>query len=236
MAKNKPNLAFLEALQQEKKRHGDEKKPGGSFRTPEWFFNQQQGKPAGNPSAISLGYMPAKSPRGKFLYVLIIILAAGLLAILTYAFLRTSGAPKAIPSGAGTPAENQGDNSKLPPPNPLPRPDTAAQTPPDGHNTPETSVQRTAGLNYVVIKSYKDVKLAAEAADVLHKGGIECTVERDLPYAPGWYLVVGTKGFERANDSVPEYRDYKKSIMAISDKFSAIRKSKRFEPNAYKWK
>ena len=51
MAKAKPNRAFLEALQQQKRRRGDET-TGGGFETPAWFANksekpQQSASPAG---------------------------------------------------------------------------------------------------------------------------------------------------------------------------------------------
>jgi hypothetical protein len=78
MAKNKPNVAFLEALQQEKKRRGVENKAGVGFRTPEWFFNHPQ---SANPTAIGYqrtGRQPWMNPVYWLVALGVICLTAGI--------------------------------------------------------------------------------------------------------------------------------------------------------------
>ena len=58
---------------------------------------------------------------------------------------------------------------------------------------------RTVGVNYVVFQSYKDEETAAKAKEALVAGGIGATVEKGHPYAPTWYVVIGTQGFVKTN-------------------------------------
>lgn len=93
---------------------------------------------------------------------------------------------------------------------------------------------RTIGLNYVVVQSYADEKLAAEAAGVLKNNGIDCTVERGLKGWPAaWHIVVGTRGFDRI--SSPEFKDYIRKIQAVSKIFAPKGGYKAFQPTAKKW-
>ena len=93
---------------------------------------------------------------------------------------------------------------------------------------------RNIGLNYVVVQSYAEEKLAVEAAAALKSNGIDCTIERGIR---GWpdslYLVVGTRGFDKI--SSPEYKEYDKKIKSISLKFAPKGGYKAFQPTAKKW-
>src|SRR6185295_18713750 len=67
---------------------------------------------------------------------------------------------------------------------------------------------RTVGLNYVVIQSYPDQKMAEEAVKILHEGGIDATIERLPAWSnkPTWVQVVGLTGFEKT--SSPQFVAY----------------------------
>ncbi len=96
--------------------------------------------------------------------------------------------------------------------------------------------QRTFGLNYVVIQSYKDPKYAEDAKNLLVKNDIFCTVEKDLPFAgPGWYTVVGLTGFDRIKN-VREYRSYVDAISAVGRQIPKNSRLKEFNPQPYKWR
>jgi hypothetical protein len=99
------------------------------------------------------------------------------------------------------------------------------------------TVAREVGKNYVIIQSYLEKKTADEAADALKKAGIDCTVERNVPYNPKAFVVMGTTGFVRI--STPEYKAYTNKIVAVSEKFANVpgsRKWRKFEPGAYMWR
>jgi hypothetical protein len=94
--------------------------------------------------------------------------------------------------------------------------------------------KRDIGLNYVIVQSYADEKLAGEAVNILKENGVDCTIERGIK---GWpsnlYIVVGTRGFDKI--SSPEYGAYEKKIHAVSKKFAPKGGWKAFTPIAKKW-
>jgi hypothetical protein len=99
--------------------------------------------------------------------------------------------------------------------------------------------KRTVGLNYVIIQSYPEEKMATEAMDLLTKNGIECTVEKGLPgwktAKTTWYSVVGVYGFSRVH-SCPEYEAYVRKVKEIGEKLAGSKKSfKAFDPTPLKW-
>jgi len=95
---------------------------------------------------------------------------------------------------------------------------------------------RTVGLNYVVIQSYPDAKMAADAMNILIQNGIDCTVEKGLPGwgSPSWHSVVGVDGFARITGS-PQYDAYIRRIKEISDRFARRGSFRAFDPKPYKW-
>jgi hypothetical protein len=102
----------------------------------------------------------------------------------------------------------------------------------------EESARRAINLNYVIVQSYPDRKSADEAAALLNKAGIRCTVE---PAPAGfvknssWVSVIGTTGFQRLSNS-PEFDAYIKAIEKVGAQLSGTAKFKRFQPAAYKWR
>ena len=76
--------------------------------------------------------------------------------------------------------------------------------------------------------------MAQDAADLLNKRGIKCSVVNGLSYAPKWYVVVGFKGFDRVRNS-PEYEEYVQKIERVGQEFAGTSKFKRFEPRAFRW-
>jgi hypothetical protein len=132
------------------------------------------------------------------------------------------------------PASNGGHQPRIPSPAqpPAARLD-ARQAPPRVVSGPN----RTIGLNYVVVQSYSDDKLAREAVDFLDKHGVSCTIEHHMK---GWHaasIVVGTDGFSRLSSS--EFKDYIARIEKLSDVFAPPRNGQRsyksFQPTGYKW-
>jgi len=93
--------------------------------------------------------------------------------------------------------------------------------------------KRTLGLNYVVVQSYPEEKMAQEAVDFLAKHQIPCTIERELPRWGKGYIVVGIDGFR--SPSSPEYKDYVAKIEQLSDQFAGNKSFKAFRPGGYKW-
>lgn len=92
---------------------------------------------------------------------------------------------------------------------------------------------RVVGRNYIVVQSYPDISTANEAREHLAKSGIACTVEKGLSFAPKWYCVVTTAGFEKVNSR--EYEDCVRKIQSASNRFVSP-KFKKFEPQAYRWR
>lgn len=123
---------------------------------------------------------------------------------------------------------------------PAPRNATPAQQR-QQHNPGQTTLvvddpNRTIGLNYVVIQSFRHEQkaLADEAVKYLREGGIGATTVKDLPGWQGWYSVVGTRGFDSVRSN-PQYDAYKAQIMEISPKFAGRSQWKRFAPTPKKW-
>lgn len=94
---------------------------------------------------------------------------------------------------------------------------------------------RVMKLNYVVVQSYPDLETAEQVRDLLIRNGVGATVEKGTPFAPNWYSVVGTLGFDNIRNS-REYNDYKKRIEQIGADNGVKGKWKRFEPQAMSWK
>ncbi|MGE5608646.1 MAG: hypothetical protein ACM359_05305 [Bacillota bacterium] len=101
----------------------------------------------------------------------------------------------------------------------------------------QVSRTRKVGLNYVIIQSYPEEAMAAEAVKVLTENGIDCTVERKLPNwlaSKDWYIVVGLEGFDKITNA-PRYQAYLKKISDVSEKYAKKSSFKAFTPTAYKW-
>jgi len=94
---------------------------------------------------------------------------------------------------------------------------------------------RTNGMNYVIIQSYPEEKMAQDARNVLVQHGIDCTVEKSLPrWSHGnWYSVVGLEPFQRI--ASPQYDMYVRRIKDVSEKYARRGSFKAFEPKAYSW-
>lgn len=138
-----------------------------------------------------------------------------------------------------------GGGSRPEPREPGPAPRQPGQVSPPLFNEPHVPAtlvtrdpRRSLGLNYVVVQSYPDPKLAADACEFLNKNGVPCTIERDLR---GWpktaNIVVGIDGFSRLSSN--EYKDYVAKIDRLGDQFAppshGQRSYKAFQPNGYKW-
>ncbi|HWE01237.1 MAG TPA: hypothetical protein VG326_02415 [Tepidisphaeraceae bacterium] len=92
---------------------------------------------------------------------------------------------------------------------------------------------RTIGLNYVVAQCYPSEQVANDARDFLVKNGIPSTVEKGCSWAPKWYSVVTTRGFEHIHTS--ECETFQSQIERLGDKFAG-NGLKRFEPMLVSWK
>ncbi len=89
-------------------------------------------------------------------------------------------------------------------------------------------------LNYVLMQSYADEKLADQAYAFLNKNGVPCTIERGVKnWRKDFYLVIGLQGFVRA--SGPDYAAYRKRIETLSAEFAKPGSYKGFMPQAIKW-
>lgn len=105
------------------------------------------------------------------------------------------------------------------------------------NNGVDTDQARSIGLNYILVQSYPNEKLATEARDFLLKSGVSCTVERgpkDWASDPSWCSVITTAGFLHIHS--PEYEAASKAITTLGEQFAGKKSFKRFEPHAYKWK
>lgn len=95
--------------------------------------------------------------------------------------------------------------------------------------------KRYIGLNYVIVQSYPlaEEKMAKEAAALLNKEGVSCTVETGVKgYLP--LTVVGLQGFDK--QSSPAFKAYVQKIQQISAKAnSGTHSYKAFAPVAKKW-
>lgn len=109
---------------------------------------------------------------------------------------------------------------------------------PDNRSAPPSVAgdgKRYIGLNYVIVQSYPvaEEKMAKEAAALLNKEGISCTIETGVKgYLP--ITVVGLQGFDRQS-SAP-FKAYVQRIQQISAKLTTGNHSyKAFAPVAKKW-
>lgn len=250
MAKGKPNLAFLEALNREKRRRGDPA-PGGVFKTPGWV-NKPAPTPA-QPQSKSTGVSAMGSTvpaRGKGFRLTGTHIAGGIIALLIvvmggYIALHKQTQPK-LSANAGSEtirsAPAQASVMDVPaarpaavaPPAPVPAPTTNAAPEAATGNSVLSTGPRTVGVYYVVFRIDKFEETATKAKEALIAGGIGATVEKGSPYAPTWYAVIGTQGFVKTNTA--DYLQYLNKCKAIGEKFAGKSKWKQFEPNAYKWR
>lgn len=122
--------------------------------------------------------------------------------------------------------------SPAPAPSPIENPQQIATT---QTATPE---RRVVNMNYVVIQSFPDDKIAKDAADLLNRSGVACTVIQSLPRWTNktqWFSIVGTKAFGPRSSGTPEYEAYLTKIEEVSAAFAGRSKWKRFEPQSYRW-
>ncbi|MCY2951170.1 MAG: hypothetical protein NTU53_04230 [Planctomycetota bacterium] len=103
-----------------------------------------------------------------------------------------------------------------------------------GGGTGTRDRSRTKGLNYVIIQSYPDEKMAGDAVKVLAENGIDCTIEKGVPGWARWYVVMGLEGFDRLSSN-PRYEAYTRKVREISDKYAKKSSFKAFAPTAYLW-
>ncbi len=98
--------------------------------------------------------------------------------------------------------------------------------------------KRIINLNYLMIQSYQDEKITREAAELLNKSGVECTVIQGLPRwspSPRWWCIVGTKGFSPRTTETTEFQSYLAKIRDVSTTFAGRTKWKLFNPQLYRW-
>jgi hypothetical protein len=97
--------------------------------------------------------------------------------------------------------------------------------------------QRIIGRDYVIVQIYPSKKDAQDAASLLDKNNIPCTVENGVAgwASKSWWCVVGTTGFDHIRGNA-DYTRYEAAINRVSDQFAANSKFKKFEPRAYRWK
>ena len=101
-------------------------------------------------------------------------------------------------------------------------------------NAPARPKERELGLNYVMVQSYPEEKMAVAAAAALRQNGIDCTVEKGIP---GFFRfsVVGQIGFSRISNN-PQLDAYLNKIRAISDLYAKKANSfAAFKPQPVKW-
>lgn len=117
-----------------------------------------------------------------------------------------------------------------------PGPDRALPrlAPPATPIDPPKNVTRTIGLQYVIMQSYPYEGDAKQAVKDLADNGIGATVEKNLPWSPKWYCVVGIEGFDRLSEN-PKYDAYLASISAVNDKRTNVAKFQKFQPNPFRW-
>ncbi len=88
---------------------------------------------------------------------------------------------------------------------------------------PGAPVDRQIGLNYVVIQSFTDEKMANDIREAFSKAGVPCSIEKGIRGLPATrFCVVGTEGFARIK--AVECIDYCKKIDSVSDQLAATKK------------
>jgi hypothetical protein len=97
--------------------------------------------------------------------------------------------------------------------------------------------QRIIGRDYVIVQIYPNKKDAEDAAGLLGKNNVPCTVENGVAgwASKSWWCVVGTTGFDHIRGNA-DYTRYEAAINRVSEQFAANSKFKKFEPRAYRWK
>jgi hypothetical protein len=118
-------------------------------------------------------------------------------------------------------------------------PDPGNNTPdptPSDATAPATPGKRIINMNYLVIQSFNDEKIARDAADVLNKNGVDCTVSQGLSHWSKWFCIVGTKPFAPRTSDSPEFKKYYNRIVAIGNEFGSKSKWKQFNPQLYRWR
>jgi len=265
MAKAKPSRAFLEALQQHKKRIGDTS-PGGAFPTPAWFKPQSSGPqhappaPSQPPAASHgvIGPVPMRQRSFRITPIHMGLAALVMLAAVAIAYMAGSAPNAPTLSAAAEAIRSAPPNSSVlevqtvrptsqpvarPHPIPAPpaqqAPSAAAQPAPPPLAPVSTAMQaRTVGMNYVVIQGYPAAheKLAHEAAEALRAGGILCTVERGTITGFRSDWHVVVGTTPFVRASGPEYQEYLRRIEAVSEKFAGSVRWRRFEPMPYRWR
>jgi hypothetical protein len=96
------------------------------------------------------------------------------------------------------------------------------------------NAKRTIGINYIIAQSYPAEQTAKDARDFLMKNGITCTVEKGTGFAPNWYSVVTSRGFEHIHTN--ECENFKSQIDKLGEKFADNGKFNKFEPMLYSWR
>ncbi|HEX4124632.1 MAG TPA: hypothetical protein VHY37_07885 [Tepidisphaeraceae bacterium] len=94
------------------------------------------------------------------------------------------------------------------------------------------NAQRTIGLDYLVVQSYPDRKSAQDAADMLTAGGVACTVEHGLRWAPNWFSVVTVAGYPPHSSEGDKLAE---SIRKVAAEQAKLGHRYRFEPQGYQW-
>ena len=103
---------------------------------------------------------------------------------------------------------------------------------------PAAPGKRVMNMNYVVIQSFPEEKLARDAAEYLNKNGIPCTVIQSLARWTNktqWYSIVGMKPFPPRSTGTAAYEAYVTQIKDVGTKFAGKSKWNRFEPQPYRW-
>lgn len=183
-------------------------------------------------------------------YVSGIICVFAIVTLVAAAFMAGGASSGSRPALAAQPPSQPGENEPRPSLYNIERTPVSVDMPAEGEpagssqlsasdsRRPAAQVSRTrkVGLNYVIIQSYPEEAMAAEAIKVLAENGIDCTIEK-LPNwsaSKNWHTVVGLEGFDKISNS-PRYEAYLKKIRDISDKYAKKSSFKAFTPIAYKW-
>jgi hypothetical protein len=95
------------------------------------------------------------------------------------------------------------------------------------------AARRTFGLNYCVIQQFSSEfqDVAVEVSDFLKANGVPNTIEvgsAKTHTRPGWYVLVGVRGFGKVHSQLPEYNQYMETISKAAAKFP--QKSKLNKP------
>ncbi len=189
---------------------------------------------------------PSKQPFSfKIDFTTGVIIASGLVCFvgLTLLISNKLANPQRPPMMAATQTQQTTANRGVidVPRHPDPQPQKQQPSPEDHPATidpqpdAQTAGKRVINMNYVVIQSYQNEKLANDAADFLKKNGVDCTVVDGLSRWSKWFTVVGTKPFPPRSSSTTAYETYVNQIKDISTKFAGKSRWNRFEPQPYRW-